>query len=37
MIAAFDTVHGYYLSPNGNDETATLPYGYTPPVRSRLS
>lgn len=30
MIAAFDTVHGYYLSPNGNDETATLPYGYTP-------
>ncbi len=20
MIAAFDTVHGYYLSPNGNDE-----------------
>lgn len=29
MIAAFDTVHGYYLSPNGNDETATLSYGYT--------
>ena len=30
MIAAFDTVHGYYLSPNGNDENAVLPYGYTP-------
>lgn len=30
MIAAFDTVHGYYLSPNGEDESAVLPYGYTP-------
>lgn len=29
-LAAFDNVHGYYLSPNGNDEDATLPYGYTP-------
>jgi pimeloyl-ACP methyl ester carboxylesterase len=29
-IAAFDDVHGFYLSPNGNDEKATLPYGYTP-------
>jgi hypothetical protein len=29
-LAAFVDVHGYYLSPNGNDETATLPYGYTP-------
>ena len=30
MLAAFETVHGYYLSPNGNNEDATLPYGYTP-------
>ncbi len=30
MVAAFDTVHGYYLSPNGEDESAVLPYGYTP-------
>jgi pimeloyl-ACP methyl ester carboxylesterase len=29
-LAAFDNVHGYYLAPNGNDEQATLPYGYTP-------
>jgi hypothetical protein len=28
-LAAFDTVHGYYLAPNGNDPTASLPYGYT--------
>ncbi|WP_319453723.1 MULTISPECIES: PE-PPE domain-containing protein [unclassified Mycobacterium] len=28
-IAAFETVHGYYLSPNGNGPTDTLPYGYT--------
>jgi len=28
-LAAFDTVHGYYLAPNGNDPTAGLPYGYT--------
>ncbi|UXA18877.1 PE-PPE domain-containing protein [Mycobacterium sp. SMC-4] len=29
-FVALDTVHGYYLSPNGNDPNATLPYGYTP-------
>lgn len=29
-LAAFDNVHGYYLSPNGNGLTSTLPYGYTP-------
>lgn len=29
-LAAFDNVHGYYLSPNGNGTAATLPYGYTP-------
>ncbi|MGE2832581.1 PE-PPE domain-containing protein [Mycobacterium sp. SMC-4] len=30
-IAAFDTVHGYYLSPDGDDAPdATMPYGYTP-------
>jgi hypothetical protein len=29
-IAAFDNVHGEYLSPNGNGLTDTLPYGYTP-------
>jgi hypothetical protein len=29
-LAAFDNVHGYYLSPNGNGLDATLPYGYTP-------
>ena len=28
-LAAFNTVHGYYLAPNGNDPTAGLPYGYT--------
>ncbi|HEV7423221.1 MAG TPA: PE-PPE domain-containing protein, partial [Mycobacterium sp.] len=28
-IAAFDNVHGYYLAPNGNNPSATLPYGYT--------
>ena len=27
-LAALETVHGYYLSPNGNNEDATLPYGY---------
>jgi PE-PPE domain len=27
-VAAFEYVHGYYLSPNGNGETDTLPYGY---------
>lgn len=29
-LAAFETVHGYYLSPNGNGPNDTLPYGYTP-------
>jgi len=29
-LAAFEYVHGYYLSPNENGETDTLPYGYTP-------
>lgn len=29
-VAALETVHGYYLSPNGNGPTDTLPYGYTP-------
>lgn len=32
-LAAFETVHGYYLEPNGNDtpgEPGSLPYGYTP-------
>ncbi|MFC7673185.1 PE-PPE domain-containing protein [Mycolicibacterium sp. GCM10028919] len=29
-FAAFDNVHGEYLSPNGNGPTDTLPYGYTP-------
>ena len=28
-LAAFENVHGYYLAPNGNDPTATLPFGYT--------
>lgn len=28
-IAALETVHGYYLSPNGNGPDDTLPYGYT--------
>jgi hypothetical protein len=29
-LAAFEYVHGYYLSPNENGTTDTLPYGYTP-------
>jgi hypothetical protein len=29
-LAAFEYVHGYYLSPNENGVTDTLPYGYTP-------
>jgi hypothetical protein len=29
-LAAFQYVHGYYLVPNSNDPTGTLPYGYTP-------
>lgn len=28
MIAAFDTVHGYYLAPNAEDDLP-MPYGYT--------
>jgi PE-PPE domain-containing protein len=28
-IAALETVHGYYLTPNGNGLKDTLPYGYT--------
>jgi hypothetical protein len=28
-IAALEYVHGYYLTPNGNDEMSGLPYGYT--------
>jgi hypothetical protein len=27
-LAAFEYVHGYYLSPNENGTTDTLPYGY---------
>lgn len=29
MLVAFDTVHGYYLTPNGNNMTASIAYGYT--------
>lgn len=28
-FAALETVHGYYLTPNGNGPDETLPYGYT--------
>jgi hypothetical protein len=28
-LAAFDTVHGYYLTPNGNGPTDPIAYGYT--------
>jgi hypothetical protein len=28
-LAAFENVHGYYLAPNGNGPTETLPFGYT--------
>ncbi|MGH3640624.1 MAG: PE-PPE domain-containing protein, partial [Mycobacterium sp.] len=28
-LAALETVHGYYLTPNGNGPNETLPYGYT--------
>lgn len=28
-LAAFEYVHGYYLAPNSNAPTDTLPYGYT--------
>jgi hypothetical protein len=35
-LAAFEYVHGYYLSPNSNGEGDTMPYGYTdPPWRPR--
>jgi hypothetical protein len=27
-LAAFENVHGYYLAPNGNGPTDTLPFGY---------
>lgn len=30
-LAAFDTVHGYYLTPNGNGPTDPIAYGYTEP------
>lgn len=28
-LAAFDNVHGYYLTPNGNGPTDQIAYGYT--------
>jgi len=28
-LAAFETVHGYYLTPNGNGPTDPIAYGYT--------
>jgi hypothetical protein len=28
-VAAFSTVHGFYLAPDGSNP-GTLPYGYTP-------
>ena len=28
-LAAFDNVHGYYLTPNGNGPTDSIAYGYT--------
>ncbi|WP_101948207.1 PE-PPE domain-containing protein [Mycobacterium sp. 3519A] len=28
-LAAFDSVHGYYLTPNGNGPTDPIAYGYT--------
>lgn len=28
-VAAFDNVHGYYLTPNGNGPTDPIAYGYT--------
>jgi hypothetical protein len=30
-LAAFETVHGYYLTPNGNGPTDPIAYGYTEP------
>ncbi|MBX5485723.1 MAG: PE-PPE domain-containing protein [Mycolicibacterium hassiacum] len=29
-LAAFETVHGYYLTPNGNGPNDPIAYGYTP-------
>lgn len=29
-VAALETVHGYYLTPNGNGPTDPIAYGYTP-------
>ncbi|WP_161600536.1 PE-PPE domain-containing protein [Mycolicibacterium hodleri] len=29
-VAALETVHGYYLSPDGTPPSGQLPYGYTP-------
>ena len=29
-LAAFETVHGFYLTPNGNGPTDPIAYGYTP-------
>ncbi|MCZ0730095.1 PE-PPE domain-containing protein [Mycolicibacterium iranicum] len=29
MVAAFDTVHGYYLDPTEKDPDDSMPYGYT--------
>ncbi|WNG88625.1 PE-PPE domain-containing protein [Mycobacterium sp. ITM-2016-00317] len=29
LLAAFDTVHGYYLAPNEEDPGLPMPYGYT--------
>ena len=28
-LAAFDNVHGYYLTPDGDGPTITIAYGYT--------
>jgi hypothetical protein len=30
-LAAFETVHGFYLTPNGNGPTDPIAYGYTDP------
>ncbi len=29
-LAAFETVHGYYLTPNGNGPNDPIAYGYEP-------
>ncbi len=36
-FAALETVHGYYLVPNGNGPNDTLPYGYTPGAGGTLA